>query len=163
MNTNGLSKKDENGVGSLPSISHRHSTWFSYAAPASNETYLRSVEDSRHGQHGHDDEDVSTAAHVARHNQHFGEGRVEGELYHQTPRWRQSTWKYTREHNYKVIPREGSRSTWDVKNVGGTSATRAASFPAKARCCDGEAAIMWHLFVYHPERGGWTADSWECL
>lgn len=49
------------------------------------ELYLGSVEDGRHREHGDDDEDVRTAAHVAGHNQHFGKGGVEGKLHHQTP------------------------------------------------------------------------------
>lgn len=47
-----------------------------------NKMYLRSVEDGRHRQHGDNDKDVSTAAHVAGHNQHLGERGVEGKLHH---------------------------------------------------------------------------------
>lgn len=52
--------------------------------------HLRSVEDGRDRQHGDDDENISTAAHVAGHDQHLGEGGVEGKLHHQTSRWGQS-------------------------------------------------------------------------
>lgn len=57
----------------------------------SNKTYLRSVEYGWHRQHGNNDENVSTAAHVTGHYQHLGEGRVEGKLHHQTACWCQST------------------------------------------------------------------------
>lgn len=117
--------------------------------------YLRSVEDGWNRQHGDNDQDVSTAAHVTGHNQHLGEGGVQGELHHQTSCWCQSTWKYIRKQNY-------ARCACDVKTVRWTGQAEDkwhAAFPSKAFWRDGEPTIMWHLFI--TVRGGWTADSRE--
>lgn len=57
-----------------------------------NILYLRSVENGRHWQHGDDDENVSTAAHVTWHDQHFRQSRIQRKLHHEPPSGCQSAW-----------------------------------------------------------------------
>lgn len=86
---------------------------------------LWSVEDSRHRQHGDNDEDVSTAAHVTGYNQHLGERRVKRELHHQTSRRSQTTCKYTgrrRRDKMSSIKRAGVTERLCVAVKGGGTA-----------------------------------------
>ena len=108
--------------------------------------YLRPVEDGGHRQHGDDDEDVCTAAHVTGHDEHLGEGRVKGKLHHQTACWCQSTWKDKGKSNYKVRC-VIHRSTWEATSTGGISLKTNYKLlfhqkPAGIR------SIMRHLFIY---------------